>query len=94
MKKDENSPVGQHFDAMEQLRLVERDLEYIADSLFVIGLDNLAKTLMTHAKTIIYSQKSATSAFSRSINDRFKAAQESSANLLKAALYMGEKSKE
>ena len=94
MNKDEDSPVDQYHDAMEQLTFVERDLGYIADSLFVIGLDNLAKTLLDHAKTIISSQKDATSAFSRSINDRFKAAQESSANLLETILYTGENSPE
>ena len=72
MEKDENSPVSQHFDAMEQLTFVERDLRYIADSLFVIGLGGLAETLLIHEKTIKDSREVAKSAFGESIDDRFK----------------------
>ena len=90
MEKDENSIVSQHFNAMDQLTLVEQDLKYITDSLFVVGLGGVAETLLIHAKTIKDSREAAKSAFGQSINDRFKAAQESSANLIKAVLHVGD----
>ena len=88
--KTEQSPIDRHADALEISRLVGDDLAFIARSLLTIGLRDLAETLMKHNTNLKHAEETARSAFHQITDERFKASQEASANLLTLAMAKAE----
>ena len=84
--KANDSPISRHADALEISRIVGDDLAFIARSLLTIGLRDLAETLMKHNANLKHAEETARSAFHQITDERFKASQEASANLIKLAM--------